>query len=229
MEAIFFDLDNTLYDTTSYFSLAFKQVAFYLSRRFLLSESLILDILWSIFYQKGSLYPKLFDDTLAALHLQPNNSLVRELVELFHEAHTSLIKLYEDVQEVLPRLATKYKLGLITNGNAKMQRRKVAALGLERLMTVIVYGDDIKSSKPETYVYKYALKSLAVSSQESLYVGDNPYVDFVGAKRIGMYTIRVLRGEFALIQANREHIDVEVNNFYELECWLQNLEAGSRI
>jgi len=229
MEAIFFDLDDTLYDATTYFSSAFKQVASYLSCHFLLSESLILDTLWNIFYQRGSLYSKLFDDTLATLQLQPNKSLVRKLVGLFHEAPTSLIRLYEDVREILPRLAMKYKLGLITNGNAKMQRRKVAALGLEKLMTVIIYSDDIKSPKPGTYAYEYALKTAIVSPQESLYVGDNPYVDFIGAKRVGMHTIRILRGEFALIQTNCEYIDAKVNNFYELVYCLQSLEAESGI
>lgn len=224
IKAILFDLDGTLYDSTSYFSSAFKQVASYLSSCFSLSEDLILNTLWNIFHRKGSLYSRLFDETLITLSLQPDSNLVKELVELFHKAPICSIVLYEDVQEVLPRLTRRYKIGLITNGNVKMQQRKVAALGLDKLMTIIVYADNIKSPKPEPNAYTYALNVLNVNPQESLYVGDNPYTDFIGGKHVGMHTVRILRGEFANVHFNRDCIDVEISNFYELECWLQKFD-----
>lgn len=228
MKAIFFDLDDTLYDATIYFSSAFKEIAAFLARKFSIPEGVILDTLWTIFRKKGSLYTRLFDDALISLGLYPDDILLKEIVEVFHEADTKPLLLYEDVREVLQRLFGRYKLGIITNGNAKMQRRKVRSLELEQLMSIIVYTEEIGAPKPASDVYQYATHALGLRAYESVYVGDNPYVDFVGAKRIGMYTIRVLRGEFRSIRINQQYIDAEIKDFSELERWLQIWETNKR-
>lgn len=229
LKAVFFDLDNTLYDSASYFSSAFNQIARFLASHFGLSEGLIVEKLWCIFREKGSLYGKLFNDVLAFYALDDSN-LVRELVRLFHEAPTDSLELYEDVQKVLPQLAGKYKVGLITNGHPGMQRRKVAALGLQDLLPIRVYTTRIGCPKPNLQGYDHAVRAARVEAEESVYVGDNPYVDFTGAKHIGMRTVRHLRGEFKQVRANRELIDAEVGNFYELEKLLSYFAplAGQR-
>lgn len=216
LRAIFFDLDNTLYDGSLYLSSAFKQIARYLEDRFSLSADMVTESLWNCFKEKGSLYSKLFDDVLTT-HGLYNADLVKELVRLFHEAPAGSIVLYEDARAVLKRLGHKYQLGVITNGDPTMQGRKVDALSLQELVKIQIYTGGLGCQKPSCHGYQYALKIAGARSQESLYVGDNPNVDFSGAKQVGMHTLRLLRGEFRCAKGGDVWIDRNVEDFYEIE------------
>ena len=215
LKAVVFDLDDTLYDSKKYFSSAFKQIARFLANRFSPPEEQVLETLWSVFLSKGSLYPKLFNDVLAFYNLD-NPDCLKTLVDMFHNAPVDSLTLYEDVKNVLPWLALRYRLGLITNGYPEMQRRKVMALGLDRLFQVQIYTAEFGKPKPDKFGYQHAVTIVNVKPEECVYVGDNPFVDFTGAKEVGMYTVRMLRGEFAEVRTNSEFIDIEVKNFYEL-------------
>ena len=46
-------------------------------------------------------------------------------------------------------------------------------------------------------------------------VGDNPYIDFEGAKKTGMITARLLKGEFSDIDTD-EWIDYNIKNMYDV-------------
>ena len=58
--------------------------------------------------------------------------------------------------------------------------------------------------------------------QNSFYVGDNPLLDFKGAKKIGMKTIRILKGEFRNMSKNK-YIDYEIKEIKEV---LNIIEGG---
>ena len=57
------------------------------------------------------------------------------------------------------------------------------------------------------------LGSLNVKGEEVVYVGDNPHVDFYGAKKAGMNTVRLQRGEFRNVTVDKEY---EAEYFIEL-------------
>jgi len=217
IKGIFFDLDDTLYNARDYWKLAFFNISNFLAVQYGIPKDEIRETLWNALRNKGSLYPRLFNDVLACYGLN-SSACIGKVVDLFHYAPIDgSITLYKDVKIVLPRLALKYKLGLITNGHPEMQRRKVKALGLNRLFHLFVYTAEFGAPKPSQFGYRLAATIANVNPKECIYVGDNPLIDFTGAKQVGMYTVRLLRGEFAEIRANNELIDKEVEDFYELE------------
>ncbi len=162
------------------------------------------------------MYPRFFDDLLEGLGSR-EEGLLRALVELFHRAPVDTLALYEDAASVLPRLARSFLLGIITNGQAEMQRRKVIALGLRDLLPYQVYTAEMGHPKPSVRCYEHAIEMANIDPQESFYVGDNPYIDFTGAKHIGMHAVRLLRGEFASVRCSSDVSDAQVRDFYELE------------
>lgn len=176
--------------------------------------------------EKGSMYLTLFDDLLESIGVHEKN-LVRVLVELFHNSSVDTLVLYEDAGIVLPRLVRTFSLGIITNGYAEMQRRKVAALGLSELLPFQIYTAEMGHPKPSVRCYEYAIEMVNVNPEDSLYVGDNPYVDFTGAKNIGMQTIRLLRGEFMSKRVYPNIIDAQISDFYELEVLISNFNLDS--
>ena len=50
-------------------------------------------------------------------------------------------------------------------------------------------------TKPDPQVYARTLEDLGVKASDAVYVGDNPAKDFVGARALGMSTVRIIRPE----------------------------------
>jgi len=73
-------------------------------------------------------------------------------------------------------LKKHYKLGLITDGNATVQKRKIEALNVRDFFDVIVLSDRYGSNmqKPSPSPYQKAMEKLEVKAPEAIYVGDNP-------------------------------------------------------
>ena len=87
-------------------------------------------------------------------------------------------------------------------------------MGVKPLLDVIIYSD-LFVAKPSPLPFRAAVSQLGMEPSDALYVGDNPAVDFEGAKAIGMRTVRVSRGEFRHDQGN-DYIDWTIHGFDEL-------------
>lgn len=213
--ALIFDLDNVLYDETEYMFAAYYDIASYLSKYCGVNENEVFTKLVDGFKRKTSMYPRLFDDLLHDLRV--DNNLLPTILGIY-SCVQSKIKLYEGVEEMLLELKKKYKLGLLTNGNLKTQKNKVKLLNIENLFDGILYARELGSNneKPNTMAYKVSLDYLCVLPKNGIYIGDNPYIDFIGAKKLNILTVRVLTGEFKEIIVDNEHdADITVNNLRE--------------
>jgi putative hydrolase of the HAD superfamily len=60
---------------------------------------------------------------------------------------------------------------------------------------VIVGVDTIKKVKPDPDIFKYAINSLDVKPEETIFVGDNVEVDYNGAKSAGIHALLIDRKE----------------------------------
>lgn len=212
MKAALFDLDNTLYDAQQYFLGAFTDVSKYISAKHDIPERAVYKALVKLWKEKTSMYPYLFNDLLELLHLGQDS--LPTVVKTFNE-YAGTIELYPDAIPTLRSLKeTGVKLGIITDGNVKRQKRKIELLGLSPLFDAIIYAEEA-APKPSPTPFLAALERLNVRAADAFYIADNPLIDFRGAKEAGMKTIRVLQGEFAVIPRN-EHIDFEIEKLSEL-------------
>ncbi|HEX3135952.1 MAG TPA: HAD hydrolase-like protein, partial [Planctomycetota bacterium] len=67
------------------------------------------------------------------------------------------------------------------------------------------------AAKPATVCFERILATEGCPSEQALYVGDNPSKDFVGVRRAGWRTVRVLRGPHAQVQPRPgygAHVDI---------------------
>jgi len=223
LKGVFFDLDNTLYDQNLFFESAFQSISLYIGDAYHLDKKLILESLWKILRQKGSLYEYLFDELLPLLGIE-DPEIVPKLVDLFHNPDLSNLCVYEDLKEVLPRLKEDYALGIITNGKAATQIRKFEQLKLQNIFPIPIYTEKWGRPKPDSYCYLKAIERAHCKPDESVYIGDNPLVDFAGAKRIGMHTLRILRGEFKDVATCHEFIDDLFHHYGEIDDKLRKFE-----
>lgn len=66
--------------------------------------------------------------------------------------------------DLLETLATDYRVGVLTNGVGRLQRRKLEAAGLaDRVETVVVSGE-VGVAKPEREIYRIAEERLSADS-----------------------------------------------------------------
>lgn len=222
IKAVLFDLGNTLYDKEQYLSGAFKQVAVHLSRHHKLNFESTLALINRIWRVHTSHYEFLFRDLLEILSIYSARCL-DEVLRVYH-TYKCRLKPYPGVVQFLKGLKKDYKIGLVTDGHPRMQRNKVALLGWQRMFDVIVYTADYDKSymKPNPFVYQLAMEKIGAKQGETVYVGDNPYDDFEGARRAGIFTARVLQGEFKSIRLDLKHeADVTIKNIKDLSRLLR--------
>lgn len=193
--AVFFDLDYTLYDQRQYVSAALMQVAATVAREVPRADGALASSLIEAWLTLGPDHGRLFDAWLEGHGLLSQERVAR-CVAVFHAHRPPRLVPYPGVEETLRALKSRYRLGIITDGEPHMQRTKVAALGLAGWFDVIIYAGELSRPKPDPGVFQRALQALDVRPEASVFVGDHPVRDIMGARQVGMAALRVLTGEF---------------------------------
>lgn len=222
IKAIIFDLDNTLYDQKLYNFGAFKDVSAYISKKYGMNKKIIYNSLVNA-WKKNPSAPDLFNKVLPKIGI--NEFDVKTLVKIFH-LHKPRIKPYANTKSVLLKLKKNYKLGLLTDGRPATQKKKIFALNIEKFFDEIVFTSARSRiyAKPNMMSYKLIIKKLKLSPNEIVYVADNPYVDFIPAKKLGIKTIRILKGVFKEVKVKKEFdADYKIKKLDEIFSILNQL------
>jgi putative hydrolase of the HAD superfamily len=221
VQAIIFDLDDTLYEERFFFRGGFAAVGHELERRGVGSAAEVASLLenWHHAESRGGVFQK-----LAALLGFPEE-WIAELVTLFR-SHEPSIALCDDATVVLPRLRQHYRLGCVTDGWAHVQRRKIQALRIEEYVDAILVADDYGREywKPHPRPLEECCGLLGVTPDQVLMVGDNPDRDMAAARSAGMRSVRLRRadGYFARSEcAEVARADFEISDLYGLEKFLR--------
>ena len=82
-----------------------------------------------------------------------------------------------------------YLLGIITNGRGRFQARAIAGLGIGDYFDTILISEIEQVRKPQPEIFHRAIDRLGVSALASVFVGDNPAADILGANSAKMRTI----------------------------------------
>jgi putative hydrolase of the HAD superfamily len=185
-----FDLDDTLYPYRQFVLSGFAAVAAYLERHHGIPSSRALETLKAARRRRpGRELQKLCETfDLPASYVPALVALIR--------SHRPSLRLPTRSALVLRSLRRHWRLGVLTNGIPSVQVRKVAALGLDRLVDAVVCAVDCGDGrgKPASDGFVEILVRLGTAPDRAVFVGDDPCADVAGATRIGMKTIHVVRG-----------------------------------
>ncbi|HEV2908324.1 MAG TPA: HAD family hydrolase [Candidatus Eremiobacteraceae bacterium] len=81
---------------------------------------------------------------------------------------------------MLTSLQTRgFGLGILSNGWTELQHRKAELIGFPG---PVLASEEIGAWKPDVRAFQIALQRFSMNAQTTVYVGDNPRVDVVGAK-----------------------------------------------
>ena len=101
--------------------------------------------------------------------------------------------LFDDTKKVLESLKSKYKFAIISNGDAKWQRKKIEYTGLNKYFSDIVISGEVGYSKPEKEIFDITCKMVDLKPANCIMIGDKYKVDIQGALNAGMQAIWVNR------------------------------------
>jgi FMN phosphatase YigB (HAD superfamily) len=96
---------------------------------------------------------------------------------------------------VVPRLAQRFRLGLISDTGltpGRVLRQVMDRDGLLSYLDVLTFSDELGMAKPQPEPFLYTLRLLDASPEEAAHIGDLPETDLRGARGVGMKTILFL-------------------------------------
>ena len=194
IEAVLFDLDDTLYSEGAYCRSGFRSVGAALAERGLADADEASTLFASIHFGEGR--DGVFDKALDRLGL--DRALIPELVQTYREHRPTGLAFYPDCLPTLASLRQQYRLGVVTDGWLVTQRAKVEALGLEEHVDQVFLADTLGRAfwKPHPRPFLACLEALAVKDPGSaVFIGDNPERDVEGALAAGLIPIWLRRGD----------------------------------
>jgi putative hydrolase of the HAD superfamily len=187
--AVVFDLDDTLYPYRAFVRSGFRAVASRLAAERRLRPAAVLRVLCRALAsgRRGHELQEL------CARFELPESLVGSLADLIRE-HTPSLRLPRESAEVLRILKANWSIGVLTNGEPHIQRRKVAALGIGDLVDEVVFAAECGdgTGKPAPSAFRAALERLNVEAARTVFVGDDPRTDMEGAAAVGMKTIHMM-------------------------------------
>jgi HAD superfamily hydrolase (TIGR01509 family) len=222
--AVIFDLDDTLYPLRRFLLSGFAAVADQVGREAGLAPARILRILRRA---SGAWRGRELDRLCGSIGL--SRSVIPRLVEIIRR-HPPRMRLPRETVRVLGALRPRWRVGVLTNGIPDIQRRKVAALGLEELVDAVVFAAECGSGrgKPEAAAFRSAMARLGTVPRRSVFVGDDLVADVLGAQRIGMRTILVGRRPQHPDQCTRVRPDARVRMLRSVPRVAGRLITGGR-
>ena len=193
-KAVIFDLDDTLISEDEYIRSGFTAVSQFLRDMYGWDERMTARQLYDLYLED----PKnVFNRLLSAHDIRYKDNEIMELVEVYRE-HTPEVHFYPDVRPAITTLKNRgIKLGLLSDGYAVTQRKKLTVLGAngKRLFDKIIITDELGRDywKPDPRPFIMMKEAFLADWTDMVYVGDNPEKDFFIGRDFPIMTVRVMR------------------------------------
>ena len=101
-------------------------------------------------------------------------------------AYESHWRLFPDVLPCLDALVESHRLGVITNGSGRQQRRKLERLGLFGRFRIVQISQEAGAAKPGPAIFRNAARRMGLAPGQCIHVGDSLEIDARGAEAAGM-------------------------------------------
>lgn len=204
IKAIFFDLDDTLinsreaeYDASIEFKKQFEE--------FNEIDNNYFANLWHKIaakqyerYSRGEIsYEKNKMERIKALfsivNIEKEDEEAAEIFKKYLRLYEKNWAVFDDTIEVLESLKSKYKLGMITNGDKNQQNKKLILTKLKEFFETVIISGEIGISKPNQKIFEIACKEIKEDPKNCIMVGDNYKLDIQGAQNYGLNAIWINR------------------------------------
>ena len=144
-------------------------------------------------------------------------TLAAEMVRAYEALRDEYLEPAPQAIETLETLrARKKRLGLLTNGNATYQRRKIERHHLAPFFDCILIEEEFGVAKPDPRMYLAALEQLQITPREAWMVGDNLALDVNTPQQLGIVGIWFDPAKHGLPEGTSVHPDRIIHVLPEL-------------
>ncbi|MFD7817725.1 HAD family hydrolase [Streptomyces sp. NPDC059785] len=201
VEAVLFDVDDTLVDTYGVWTRALDTVCLDFASRVPGADAHVLaatyrvtsDALWTDYERTlapfGSvpaMRRHVWRRTLTDCGVEPTDDSLDRIIAQFDAQQRAGIRPDPELPRLIGRLAHRYRLAVCSNGEGTQTRTKLERAGLLQHFELIVCGMDEHVRKPDPELFRRCCRALGIPPQHCLYIGDDWRNDVDAARRAGL-------------------------------------------
>lgn len=192
-KAIFFDVDDTLVNTSGFAKVARKAaIDAMIDAGLPLDHDEAYDLLKKIIKDKGSNYDKHFNVLTKIVFGEEKPCIIATGMITYHNVKFSLLRPFPKTNKILLDLHKKgYRLGVISNGLTIKQWEKLVRLNLNYFFDEVITSEEVGIEKPSKEIFDEALKRMNCEAENSIMIGNKYDADIIGAVNAGMSAILV--------------------------------------
>jgi len=194
IDAISFDLDNTMYPQMEYETAVFELISAAVEREYGVNGDVYYDRLMDLF-KKGErhmVFDRAMVECLGRLPKNWRRFVIGEILPTYRSSKVN-IKLFDGVLDILKKLRKMVRfMVVITDGNTDLQMNKIDLLGIEDIFDRIYISDSYTppARKPDTRMFKDFLEDFKLDPSRTMHVGDDENKD--GAcKKLGIRFFKI--------------------------------------
>ena len=211
IQAIVFDLDNTLTDFMKMKEAAIQAaIDGMIDAGFKLPPADLRARVDAIYQELGLEFQRVFDELLEREFGEVDPKILASGIVAYRRARESNLVLYPHAQMTLLELAKRgIKLGVVSDAPRLQVWLRLCALGLQHVFDAVVTFDDTGERKPAPAPFREVLRRLGVEPANALMIGDWAERDVVGAKSLGMKTVFARYGDWFDTKVSGADYDVD--------------------
>lgn len=203
---IIFDIDDTLFPSTEFSSLARRNAVNAMIRVGMPGDFEGLHSrLMEIIGRTGPNHPGHFDELCREAGVKDPGRYIAAAVAAYHDTKTSIAPFPTVPLTLLTLRERGYRVHAATQGNSIKQWDKIIRLGLALYFERVFVSGELGVDKSEAF-YLRVLESLEAKPEECMMVGDREDHDISPARGAGMATVRVLSGKHAAVPSKADHV-----------------------
>jgi len=191
IEAILFDLDNTLMD----FMLMKRKsceaaIDAMINAGLKIGREKAMRTLFDLYGEKGIEYNRIFQEFLRKTIRRIDYNILAKGIVAYRKAQMVYVKPYPGTVKTLIKLREKgLKLGIVSDAPSVNAWIRLVEMNIGDFFDVVVTLHDTGKKKPSKIPFLKAIEKMKVKPENVLFVGDWPERDIQGAKSLGMKTV----------------------------------------
>ncbi len=197
IQAVIFDLDNTLTDFMKAKEEAIgAAVDAMIDAGLPLGRQEAIENIFAIYKQKGIEHQRVFNFLLEQTIGRNDDRILAAAVVAYRRARDSSLVTYPHTRLVLNRLLRSgYKMAVVSDAPRFEAWLRLTALGLQHSFDLVLTFDDTGFHKPDPRGFQMALEVLEVEPDRAVVIGDWKERDILGGRNAGLHTVYARYGD----------------------------------
>lgn len=228
IEAVIFDIDNTLMDFMKMKRAAVETAVDYMIDAGLdIDKQTMIDKIFKVYWEEGIEDQNIFDKVLLREFGQIDYKILAAGIIGYRKAKEAHMMLYPHVRMTLSELLRMgIRLGVVSDAPRLPVWLRIVSLNLHHYFEKVITFDDTGERKPSPKPFLKIIDDMKIKPQNAIMVGDWAERDIVGAKNIGMITAWAKYGN--QFDTKNSGADWELDDIYDLIGIVKKLNENKK-